>query len=116
MVKKQQNTRSILFALSVRSISGKGGRLLEAGRLFSGYVPNQINMVISRIILEGYQGAYYLRAAGSICPNLGTFNNFDKNQHRDYLTTEPIRLAGIPESRCRDTSSSVGNFPCKHKS
>lgn len=77
---------------------------------------NQINMVISRIILEGYQGAYYLRAAGSICPNLGTFNNFDKNQHRDYLTTEPIRLAGIPESRYRDTSSSAGNFPCKHKS
>ena len=72
MVKKQQNTWSILFALSVRSISGKDGRL------FSGYVPNQINMVISRIILEGYQGAYYLRAAGSICPNLGTFNNSTK--------------------------------------
>ena len=78
MVKKQQNTWSILFALSVRSISGKGGRLLEAGRLFSGYVPNQINMVISRIILEGYQGAYYLRAVGSICPPLGTFNNSTK--------------------------------------
>ena len=39
--------------------------------------------------------------ASSLCRDPGTLVKNNKNQLCDYMTTEPVRLVGIPVLRCR---------------